>query len=441
MMPGRSGTELLAALRAEPRTARVPVLLLSARAGQEAAVEGLAATADDYMTKPFAAPELLARVGAHLRLGKARREAEVRFTAMADLAPALIWVSDPDGARVFVNAGWRRFTGRESADELGEGWADALHPADRDVYRDTVRAARAAGLPWEVEYRLRRHDGAYHWLVEQAVPLPDAAAGRTAGWVGSCVDINARYREAERQRLLAEVGAELDGQPGVDERLARLARLVVDSRLADRVVVRPVDDEGRTGEGTVAASDGGIEVSEAPSGEVSQAVREVVDGRRTVVRPTEGPPGAVHVPLVLRDRTLGVMSLERHAGAPRWTDDDRELAEEIAVRAALAVDNALLLAEERAAAERLRLLQRATAELSAAATPSEVADVTARHLAQLLGPAVRSACSSTTRGARRSRRSPSTGPEDAPARQRVELRGPGLVPAVGAGGRADLARR
>ena len=87
---------------------------------------------------------------------------------------------------------------------------------------------------------------------------------------------------------------------------------------------------------------------------------------------------------------VAVLSLERHAGARRdWTDDDRELVEEIAGRAALALDNALLLAEERAAAERLSLLQRATAELSAAATPIEVADVTVEHLRALFGASAR----------------------------------------------------
>ena len=67
MMPGLDGMQLLAALRGDPRTSRVPVVLLSARAGQEAAVEGLAAGADDYLVKPFSAQELLARVGAHLQ--------------------------------------------------------------------------------------------------------------------------------------------------------------------------------------------------------------------------------------------------------------------------------------------------------------------------------------------------------------------------------------
>src|SRR3954465_11754661 len=143
MMPGVGGTALLPALRADERTARVPGVLLSARAGQEAAVEGLAAGADDYLVKPFSAQELLARVSAPLNLGRARREAEERFTAMADLAPALIWVADPTGRRAFVNRGWTAFTGRTTDAERGDGWADGLHPQDRDRYTAVVAAAVA----------------------------------------------------------------------------------------------------------------------------------------------------------------------------------------------------------------------------------------------------------------------------------------------------------
>jgi DNA-binding response OmpR family regulator/anti-sigma regulatory factor (Ser/Thr protein kinase) len=92
MMPGMDGLALVAALRADPRTARLPVLLLSARAGQEAAAEGLTAGADDYVVKPFTAAELLSRVHAHLQLGQLRREAERRLEllqqATADLSAA-----------------------------------------------------------------------------------------------------------------------------------------------------------------------------------------------------------------------------------------------------------------------------------------------------------------------------------------------------------------
>ena len=401
MMPRLDGMGLLAALRADERTARVPVLLLSARAGQEAAVEGLAAGADDYLVKPFTARELMARVGAHLELGRVRREAEERFRAMADLAPALIWVADADGRRVFLNAGWEEFTGASGGEDLEDRWHSRLHPDDGDRYAELVAAAIAEHRPWEIEYRLRRADGAYHWLLERAVPL-----GGHAGFVGSCTDINARYRESQRQTLLAEVGATLDRAQGIDEQLGTLARLVVDTRLADACDVRRVDDEGRLRRAAVAALDPATEAVIATFDEESGIPRQAVETGRTVVRPADrgvpvissrnaGPAdlrrrllanSGMGVPLVVRGRVLAVLGLGRRPESPGFNADDRELVEEIAGRAALALDNALLLADERASAQRLSLLQRATAALSAATTPTSVGATAADHVRQLLGP-------------------------------------------------------
>lgn len=391
MMPRRDGLELLSALRADERTARVPVLLLSARAGQEAAVEGLAARADDYLVKPFTAPELLARVDAHLQLGRARRRAEARFTAMADLAPAMIWVADPDGARTFHNTGWRRFTGRADADDRGTAWLAGVHPEDRGRYRALRDRAIRAGEGWEAEYRLRRGDGAYRRVSEHAVPLP--GDGGVTGFVGSCVDVHARWLEAERQRLLARVGAELDAEPEVAGRLERLVLLLVEVGLAARAAARPLDDEGEPGEGREARRpDSTTDVaapSEAtavplPAGTFGDGERRALERRSAV---TEA--GVLHLPLVVRDHPVALVTLERGDGAPGWSDDDRDLVEEIAARAALALDNALLLAEERATAARLSLLQRASTQLSAAATPVEVAEVTVGHLRALFGDTAR----------------------------------------------------
>jgi anti-anti-sigma factor len=396
MMPRLDGMQLLAALRADARTSRVPVLLLSARAGQEAAVEGLAAGADDYLVKPFSAQELLARVGAHLHLGRARREAEERFTAMADLAPALIWVADPSGRRGFVNRGWTAFTGRDSGAELGDGWQEGLHPEDRERYLATVAAAIADGRGWEVEFRLRRSDGAHHWLLERAVPV---GAGETAaGWVGSCTDINARYRETERQTLLAAVGARMDRDTDVDRQLAGLARLLVDRRLADLCTVRLVEDDGSLRVVGAAALDPAHErLLAGMGGHDGLSPRVVADRRGTVVQvgPDGVPADAVTerlgvrsllaVPLGVRGRLLAVLALARRDGVAAYDEDDLALAEEIAGRAALALDNALLLADERATALRLGLLQRVTAELSAATTPVEVARAAAGHVRQLVG--------------------------------------------------------
>jgi anti-anti-sigma factor len=398
MMPGLDGVQLLAELRRDARTSRVPVLLLSARAGQEAAVEGLAAGADDYLVKPFSAQELLARVGAHLHLGRARREAEERFTAMADLAPALIWVGDQAGRRVFVNRGWTAFTGREADAELGEGWRDALHPQDRDRYAEVVAAAAAGQRGWEVEFRLRRDDGAHHWLLERAVPI---GAGETfAGYVGSCTDINARYRETERQTLLAAVGATLDRETSVPDQLTGLARLVVDTRLADLCTVRLVLPDGRlevlgaagldpATEAELADLDSatglGADVVQLGTGMLQKEVRTSGSTAEEQVVRRLGVRSRIAVPLTVRGRVLAVLGLGRRGDAPPYNEDDRVLAQEIATRAALAVDNALLLADERAAALRLGLLQRATAELLAATTPEEVAVVAASHVRQLVG--------------------------------------------------------
>jgi len=401
-MPRLDGMQLLAALRADERTARVPVLLLSARAGQEAAVEGLAAGADDYLVKPFSARELMARVGAHVELGRVRRESEERFRAMADLAPALIWVADPGGERVFLNAGWQEFTGHDRSADLGRRWQTGLHPEDRARYLEVVRNAAAAHRPWEIEYRLQRADGAYHWLLERAVPL--GGDDGYAGYVGSCTDINARYRESQRQSLLAAVGAALDRETEVSRQLTGLARLTVDSRLADLCTVRLVGDDGRLHVVGAAGPDAAAEAElagltpEAGIGPTVAASGEgVVLADATAVMPA-GLPGddvlvdrlgvrsRLAVPLRVRGRVLAVLGLGRKGDAPPYNEDDRVLVEEIASRAALALDNAMLLVDERASAHRLALLQRATAQLSAATTPVLVAASASSHLTQLLGP-------------------------------------------------------
>ena len=344
MMPGRSGLELLAALRADPRTARVPVLLLSARAGEEAAVEGLAAQADDYLVKPFAPGELQARVQAHLQLGRARREAEARFTAVADLAPAMIWVADEQGRRVFLNAGWSRFTGRDPASELGNGWTEGLHPDDRREYEVLRERGHRLGRGWEAEFRLRHVDGTYHRCVEQCVPVP-SADGHPSGWVGSAVDVHVRLRDADRARLFAEVGAAMDASTTVQGRLRELVRVLRDARLADQVTVQDTRAAGAAAEG----------------------------------------PHRLRRPLTVRDRTLAVLVMERDPASAPWSDDDRALVDEVVARTVPALDNALLYAEERTAAQRLGLVHRATAAFSAAATPFEVARVAAANVEQLLG--------------------------------------------------------
>lgn len=130
----------------------------------------------------------------------ALRESEARFRTMADSAPVLMWVARPDGQRTFFNRPWLDFTGRSLAQELDLGWADDLHPDDYQRYLDAYTAALRARQSFEVEYRLRRADGQYRWLVSIGMPhfTPDE---QLAGYIGVCLDITERHAAEEALRL------------------------------------------------------------------------------------------------------------------------------------------------------------------------------------------------------------------------------------------------
>ena len=117
------------------------------------------------------------------------------FQLVADVAPVLVWMSGPDKLCTFFNKGWLDFTGRPIERELGNGWADGVHPDDLQTCLDTYSSAFDRRDPFKMEYRLRRHDGEYRWVLDAGVPLfsPD---GSFAGYIGSCVDITER-RHAE----------------------------------------------------------------------------------------------------------------------------------------------------------------------------------------------------------------------------------------------------
>ncbi|MGE0723645.1 MAG: response regulator [Alphaproteobacteria bacterium] len=202
MMPGLDGIGLVRALRADAALRDLPVILLSARAGEEARVEGLDSGADDYLTKPFAARELIARVNANLELAALRRDAtrelresEARFRNMADNAPVMMWVTDAAGRCTYLNRLWHEFTGQGREEGLGFGWLDATHPEDRAEAERIFLAANAARTAFRAEYRLRRADGIYRWALDAATPrIGDD--GRFHGYIGSVIDIGDR-KEAE----------------------------------------------------------------------------------------------------------------------------------------------------------------------------------------------------------------------------------------------------
>ena len=223
MMPNLDGVGLLKALRSEPRTAAVPVILLSARAGEEARVEGLEAGADDYLTKPFSARELLARIGGTLALSKLRQEAgqqlhesEERFRLMADNAPMMVGMTEPDGSCTFLSKSWYEFTGTEPEQGLGWGWLNSIHPDDRDRAQVEFQQACSLHNPCDLEFRVLRGDGTYRWALAALAPR-FSADQQFMGYIGSAIDITDRkhfedfLREADRRKdeFLATLAHEL----------------------------------------------------------------------------------------------------------------------------------------------------------------------------------------------------------------------------------------
>jgi PAS domain S-box-containing protein len=354
MMPRLDGFQLLRELRSDSRTRHVPVIMLSARAGEESRVEGLEAGADDYLVKPFGARELSARVSAHLQMArmrkeasaaiqkerdwlsvtltsigdavittdtegrvtflngvaelltgwanadavghplddvfhivneetrqpvenpatralrdgvivglanhtvlvakdgierpiddsaapvrdaqgqvvggvlvfrditarrqaeKALRESERRWRIMAGALPNLLWTDLPNGQCDWLSSQCEQYTGIPENELLGIRWLETLHPDDRQRTLACWQAACADQGDYDLEYRIRRHDGEYHWFKTRGVPIRDDQ-GRIVYWFGSCTDIEEHkrmeeaLREADRRKdeFLATLAHEL----------------------------------------------------------------------------------------------------------------------------------------------------------------------------------------------------------------------------------------
>ncbi len=129
------------------------------------------------------------------RAEQALRESEERFRRMADAAPVMIWTDDAQGMTTYFNKPWLDFTGRALEQELGLGSRDSIHPEDLPRFAEVYDAARAAQRSFQTDYRLRRHDGQYRWVLETAMPR-STASGEFEGFIGSVIDISER-RQAE----------------------------------------------------------------------------------------------------------------------------------------------------------------------------------------------------------------------------------------------------
>jgi PAS domain S-box-containing protein len=204
-------------------------------------------------------------------------ETENRFQMMADAAPVLLWMSGTDGLCTYFNQSWLAFTGRSVEEEWGVGWAEGIHFEDFQRCMDTYMAAFNARQVFEMEYRLRRHDGEFRWILDRGTPRY-GPGGTFAGYIGSCVDITDRKR-LETQLMKAvrdrddflsiashELRTPLTTLRLEIERLRRSLKLRAEEALASGKLNRNVDVAGTQTERLVALVENLLDVSRLASG-------------------------------------------------------------------------------------------------------------------------------------------------------------------------------
>jgi PAS domain S-box-containing protein len=302
----------------------------------------------------------------------ALRQSEQRWRTMAEALPNLLWTDLPNGQSDWLSSQWGKYTGIPESELLGLRWLETVvHPDDRQRTLECWQAACAGRGDYDLEYRIRRHDGQYRWFKTRGVPLRDEQ-GKIVYWFGTCTDIDDTKRAEETTRFLAEASATLAALVDYETTLQKVARLAV-PHFADWCEVDMVDPDG---------SLRGLAVThEDPTRtEAAQDIR-----RRFPPKPTD-PAGPGHVfrtgqpelvseisepllqtaaqnephldllrsfglrsyicvPLAVRGKTIGVLTFLTTESGRRYGPSDLRVAEDLAHRAAIAIDNARLYAE------------------------------------------------------------------------------------------------
>ena len=160
---------------------------------------------------------------------EARRESEERFRLVANAAPVMIWMSGADKLCTYFNQSWLDFTGRCIESELGNGWAEGVHPENLKTCLETYVKAFDGRERFSMEYRLRRHDGEYRWVLDTGVPRLNED-GSFAGYIGSCIDVT--EQKLAEESLLSMNRRLIEAQEEERTRIARELHDDVCQRLA-----------------------------------------------------------------------------------------------------------------------------------------------------------------------------------------------------------------
>jgi PAS domain S-box-containing protein len=338
------------------------------------------------------------------------------FRSLSDGIPAIIWVDGADRRCVYVNDTWRSLLGRDRSEALGLGWSDSVHPDDREGFERAWHGAFERREPYAAEYRLRRHDGSYVVVNDQAVPR-SAPDGTFLGYVGAAVDVTPQRaieaelrrerdrsrRSADRIRALQRLTAALSAVSSTVEVATAVAAHAFGPVGARAGTIGVLSDDGSSIE--IVASHGFTDDEmaawrslpmdlHAPGPEAIRTRRTVLLGTRAAI--AERYPGLVEVveqtgdhawacaPLIADGDAIG-MVFASFAEEETFDTETVETLETIARLCVQAMQRASVYEAEQERAQRSETLQRLAASLAAAATPEEVASVIVAQGADALG--------------------------------------------------------
>ena len=322
------------------------------------------------------------------RLERELRRSEARFRAQADAMPQMVWATDARGNHLYYNRRWYDYTGQTVEQSLGFGFALALHPDDRERTLELWRRAWEGGGAYEIEYRIRRQDGAYRWFVGRAEPVRDAETGRVTMWAGTCTDIDdlkraqgelerlyeAQRARAEREALINRIGDGIRQSLPPEHIEALSVRALGEALGADRCYVFTVNlnQDALVIErewcaagvprlsGRYRLSDLGIDVDAVfGSGETlvvpdMQGDEGRLSDQNAAANEGFAVSSLVNVPFYEGGRFVGALAVAMARGPRRWAETEVALAETVAGQLRSTVEAARLQQRERNIAEQLQ---------------------------------------------------------------------------------------
>jgi PAS domain S-box-containing protein len=398
-MPELDGFETANLIKQRERTKSIPIIFLTAISKDEQHVfRGYSAGAFDYLFKPFNPEVLRSKVAVFIdlyrkneqlreqaerlaaqELAEVRRESEERYRQLADAMPQIVWMATPAGQATYYNRRWYEYTGLEPGPPAGDEWQHVVHADDLGATLDRREQTLSSGEVFEMQYRFRGADGSYRWHLGRALPI--LRDGRIEFWVGTATDIDDQKRTEQAQDFLLRTGAELAATLDYRRALQAVAQLAV-PEIADWCSIELVEEDGALVPLALAHVDPAKvafarELQERYPGGPDAAVQAAVVRKRTPQLVAEIADEALEetavdglhldlmrelalrsfmcVPVVARDRAVAAITFAAAESGRRYTQDDLRLAEELARRAGLAIENAQLYreVEERAQAARV----------------------------------------------------------------------------------------